>query len=62
MNGVMWSLVTIVGPILLIVAVAWAFLRNRGRSRGTFAEAERGARQVRQDIDRDPRYTEDHDR
>jgi hypothetical protein len=59
MNGVMWSLITVVGPLLLIVALIVVFLRNRRRPRGEIAEAERGAVQLREELLRDPQYRED---
>ena len=49
MNGAMWSLVTILGPLLLIAAIVWAVLRNR--SRDGIDRAERGARELRQEIE-----------
>ena len=52
MEGI-WSLVTIVGPILLIGAIIWAYLANRSAGRRNFERAERGAREVREEIARD---------
>ena len=51
MNGVLWSLVTIVGPLLLIAAIIWAVLRNRNRA--NLGRAERGARELREEIEED---------
>ena len=59
MEGVMWLLINFVGPFLLLAVLVWAFLRNRSAGRRNFEEAERGARQVREDIQRDPQYRED---
>lgn len=59
MNGVMWSLVTIVGPVLLLVTLIWVFLRNRHRPQSEVAEAERGAVRLREELQRDPQYRED---
>jgi len=50
MNGVMWSLVTILGPALLIAAIVWAYLRNRNPRPGEIARAEEGARELREEI------------
>ena len=51
MTGWLWSLATILGPILLIAAIVWAFLRNRNPRPGEIERAERGARELRQDIE-----------
>lgn len=59
MTGWFWSLITIVGPILLIGAIIWAFMRNRTAGRGNVERAERGARELREDINRDPQYREE---
>ena len=56
MTGGLWTLVTILGPILLIAAIIYAFMRNRGGSRRQVARAEQGAADVREDIKRDPEY------
>lgn len=44
-----WSLVTIVGPILLIAAIIWAYLANRSSREGV-ERAERGARELREEL------------
>ena len=59
MSGAMWSLVTILGPILLIAAIVWAFLRNRGARPGSFERAERGAEELRDELERDPQYRDE---
>ncbi len=59
MAGWFWSLITIIGPILLIGAIIWAFMRNRAAGRGSVERAERGARELREDINRDPQYREE---
>ncbi len=51
--GWLWSLVTILGPILLIVAIVWTTIRVRGGSRSGYRRAEQSARDVRDDIARD---------
>ncbi len=57
--GWLWSLATVLGPILLIAVIVWAWLRNRGGSRAQIARAEEGAKEVREEIRRDPEYRED---
>jgi predicted MFS family arabinose efflux permease len=44
-GGWNWAFLDIVGPALLIIAIAWAILRNR-KSRHSFDETERGTREV----------------
>jgi cbb3-type cytochrome oxidase subunit 3 len=59
MTGWLWSLATIVGPILLIAVIIYAYLRNRGGSRRQVERAERGAVEFREELDRDPEYKEE---
>ena len=56
MTGWMWSLVTILGPALLIAAIIWATLRNRRAGARKLERSERSAREVREEIARDPEY------
>lgn len=51
MTGWMWTLVTILGPLLLIAVIVWAYLRNRNPSREEIARAEQGARELREDLE-----------
>ena len=44
MTGWLWTLITILGPLLLIGEIAWATLRNRNTRPGEIARAEHGAR------------------
>jgi hypothetical protein len=53
MMGWLWTLITILGPILLIGAIIWAYLRNRRPRPGEIARAERGARELREEIEED---------
>ena len=53
MMGWLWTLVTILGPILLIAAIVWAWLRNRKPAPGEIARADRGARELRAEIEED---------
>jgi hypothetical protein len=53
MEGWMWVLMDIVGPILLIGAIVWVFLRNRKPSRDEFDRSERGARDLREQLNRE---------
>ena len=50
-SGFYWTLLTIVGPILLVAIIAWAALRNRS-SRSEIARSEEATRQVYQEEDR----------
>ena len=53
MMGWLWTLITILGPILLIGAIVWAYLRNKNAGRANFERAELGAREVREEIEKD---------
>lgn len=56
--GALWSVITILGPILLLAAIIYAWWRNRTGNRAQVERAERGAAEVRQDIREDPEYRE----
>lgn len=49
----LWSLATILGPILLIGFIIWAFVKNRQAPDSTVRKAEEGARELREDLDQD---------
>ena len=51
MTGWLWTLITILGPLLLIAAIVWAYLRNRNPAPGEIARAEQGARELRQELE-----------
>ena len=51
MTGWLWTLITILGPLLLIGAIVWAYLRTRNPSREEIASADRGARELREDLE-----------
>ena len=59
MTGWLWSLATILGPILLIGVILYAVLRNRGGTRREIDQAERGAAEFREKLQRDPEYKEE---
>ena len=40
-----WTIVTIVGPILLVLAIAYAMIRNRQQSSRSLDETERATRE-----------------
>jgi hypothetical protein len=50
-GGLNWILLDIVGPVLLIAVLAWAFLRNRS-SRRDVDRSERGTRDVYDESER----------
>ena len=51
MTGWLWTLITILGPLLLIAAIVWAYLRNRNPPPGEITRAEQGARELRQELE-----------
>ncbi|MCH2486340.1 MAG: hypothetical protein MK010_01160 [Erythrobacter sp.] len=48
-----WSITVIVGPIILIAAIIYAWLRNRNARKSTLREADRGAKRVQEKVERD---------
>lgn len=48
-----WLFAVAIGPLLLIGFIIYAVRRNRGAPRANVAQAERGAREVRDEIARD---------
>ena len=50
LGGANWTIITIVGPLLLAAVLLWAWLRNR-RSRG--GDADRTERATRDAYDRE---------
>ena len=59
MTGWLWSLATILGPILLMGLIIYAILRNRSGSKKEVARAEKGAVEFRKELERDPEYKEE---
>ncbi|MDB5696621.1 MAG: hypothetical protein JWN21_2164 [Sphingomonas bacterium] len=51
MGSSAWQILTIVGPIVLIVAIAWAALHNR-QSRGGVERTEHATHDLYQEQDR----------
>lgn len=47
----LWHIIDIVGPLLLLAAITWAVLRNRRARPGEIARSERGARDLRRQLD-----------
>jgi hypothetical protein len=46
-----WSLLTILGPILIVVVVLWAILRNRKSTRADIDRTEAATRDLYQEED-----------
>jgi len=57
-SGPLWSIITIVGPLLLIGAILWAALRNRS-SKATRDRSEAATRELYKEEDRAHRYEDD---
>ncbi|WP_162301929.1 hypothetical protein [Croceibacterium ferulae] len=51
-------MLTVLGPILLIGVIGWAMLRNRGGTKREVDQAERGAVDLRHDLDDDAQVTD----
>ncbi len=54
MPGDIWGIVLIIGPLILLGVIIWAWLRNRAAGAANFQQAERGAQELREEIERDP--------
>jgi hypothetical protein len=46
MGGAGWALINIVGPLLLVIAIAWAVLKNRKSTRAEIDRTERATRDL----------------
>ncbi len=58
--GEAWFFVVAIGPLLLVLAILWVWLRNRAADRpGDEARTEEATRRLREDIQRDPQYREE---
>jgi len=57
-GGFNWTLLTIVGPIVLLAVIAWALLRNR-RSGRSDERSEAATRRVYEQEERDHRGESD---
>jgi type VI protein secretion system component VasK len=51
--GSLWIVIDVVAPLLLIGAIVWAYFHNRNAGRANVARAERGARELRREIEED---------
>ena len=58
-GGFNWSLLNIVGPLVLLLVLAWAVLRNR-KSRNDDVDSEAATRRVYEEEDRAHRHESDH--
>jgi hypothetical protein len=53
----LWFVIDIVAPLLLIAAIVWAYFHNRNAGRASLERAERGARELRREIEEDEART-----
>jgi hypothetical protein len=58
-GGFSWSVLTIVGPILLLAVLLWAVLRNRKPRREDVDRTERATRELYREEDRAHRRDND---
>ncbi len=59
-GGFNWSLLTIIGPLALLLVIAWAVLRNRRGPRQTGVDSEAATRRVYEEEDREHRHESDN--
>lgn len=50
--GSIWSVAVILGPIILLLAAIYVWARNRQSSDRSAERSERGARELREELDR----------
>ncbi len=58
-GGFNWALLNIVGPLVLLLVIAWAVLRNR-RSKRTDVDSEAATRRLYEEEDREHRHESDN--
>ena len=58
-GGFNWTLLNIIGPVILLAAIAWALLRNR-RSRRTDERSDAATRRVYEEEEREHRGESDN--
>jgi len=59
--GTLWTLLTIVGPIVLGAAVIYAIYRNRRETQpGDEARSDRAAKDLRDQLDKEEQQREHH--
>ena len=49
----LYALINIIGPLLLIAALIWAYFYTRGRSRRTDQMSDEGARRLREELNQE---------
>lgn len=49
-----WGIVLILGPMILLGVIIWAYARNKAAGPRNLEQAERGAERLREQIERDP--------
>jgi ABC-type nickel/cobalt efflux system permease component RcnA len=59
LGGASWSILTIVGPLLIVVVLAWALMRNR-KARGTIDRTERATHDLYEQEEAERRSGHDH--
>ncbi len=58
-GGFSWSLLTILGPILIFIVLVWVVLKNRKAKPGDIERTERATRELYQEEDRAHRRDND---
>jgi hypothetical protein len=58
-GGFNWALLNIVGPLVLLLVIAWAVLRNR-RSKRDDVDSEAATRRLYEEEDREHRHESDN--
>ena len=59
-GGALWAVMNIIGPLLLVVVLAWALMRNRKSKRADLDRTERATRDLYREEEATRRRSEDN--
>ena len=59
LGGTSWAIMNVVGPLLIVIVLAWAFLRNK-KNRGGIDQTERATRDLYDQEEAERRSGHDH--
>ena len=59
-GGALWAVMNFVGPLLLVVVLAWALMRNRKSKQADIDRTERATRDLYREEEAARRRTEDN--
>ncbi|HEY0043088.1 MAG TPA: hypothetical protein VGB62_00940 [Allosphingosinicella sp.] len=59
LGGTSWAIMNVVGPLLIVIVLAWAFLRNK-KNRSGIDRTERATRELYEQEEAERRSGHDH--